>query len=205
MKNKLKKDKLLSNYPPMQSAVSKTFASDTAPVPGGMALKLESRLLSSKALSKEVNTVISSLCSALKPSGDEGESDDGSSSRSHEPLIIHSPAATYQRSAIVEASEVDSSDSGDDSSGSADSASGSGSLQHDTSATPRKSNSASHRTGPSLFPDHASPTLGTEFAFLPTPSNGFIPGGSDTDWSDHEARVADGVRKNRRGQRARRA
>jgi len=190
----------------MQSAVSKTFASDTAPVPGGMASKLESRLLSSKALSKDVNTVISSLCSALKPSGDEGESDDGSSSRSHEPLIIDSPAATYQRSAIVEASEVDSSDSGDDSSGSADSASGSGSLQHDTSAAPRKLNSASYRTGPfPLLPDHASPTLGTEFAFLPTLSNGFIPGGSDTDWSDHEARVADGVRKNRRGQRARRA
>ncbi len=205
MKNKLKKDKLLSTYPPIQSAVSKTFASDTAPALGGMAAKLESRLLSSKTLSKEVNMVILSLNSVLKPSGDNGESDGGSSSRPHEPLIVDSPVATNKWSAI-EASEDDFSDSGDDSSGSTDSASDGGSLQHDISAPPRKSNSASYRTShPPLLPDHASSTLGTESVFLPTLSNGFIPGGSDTDWSDREARVADGVRKNRRGQRARRA
>jgi hypothetical protein len=57
----------------------------------------------------------------------------------------------------------------------------------------------------STLSDDASKTLGTESVFLPTLSNGFIPGGSDTDWSDEEAKVADGVRKNRRGQRARRA
>jgi hypothetical protein len=142
--------------------------------------------------------IILSLYSALKPSGDKGESDDDESSRPHEPLIVESLAATNQRSAI-EASEDDSSDSGDDSSGSS-------SLQHDTSAPPQKSNSAPHRTShSSLLPDHASSTLGTGSVFLPTLSNGFIPGGSDTDWSDREAGVADGVRKNRRGQRARRA
>lgn len=198
MKNKLKKDKLLSSYPPIQSAVSKTFASDTAPAPGVIAAKLESRLLSSKTLSKEVNLVILSLYSALKSSGDKGEGDDGSPSRPHEPLIVDSPATTNQQSAI-EASEGDSSDSGDDSSSSS-------SIQHHTSAPPRKSNSASYRTSYSpLLPDHASPTLGAESIFLPTLSNGFIPGGSDTDWSDREAGVADGIRKNRRGQRARRA
>lgn len=150
--------------------------------------------------------VILSLYSVLRPSRDEGESDGGSSSSlSHLPLIVDSPAATNQRSAI-EASEDDSSDSGNNSGGSTDSTSASSSLQHDTSALPRKSNSALYQTGPSpLLPDHASQTLGTESAFLPTLLNGFIPGGSDTDWSDHEARVADGVRKNRRGQRARRA
>ena len=150
--------------------------------------------------------VILSLYSALKPSGDKGESDDGSSSsRPHEPLIVDSPVATNQRGAI-EASEDDSSDSGDDSSGSTDSASGRSSLQHDTSAPPWKPKSGSYRTSHSpLLSEDASPTLGTESAFLPTLSNGFIPGGSDTDWSDREARVADGVRKNRRGQRARRA
>lgn len=188
----------------MQSAVSKTFASDTAPAPGGIAAKLESRLLSSKTLSKEVNMVILSLYSALKPSGDKGESDDGSSRRPHEPPIVDSPAATHQRSAI-DASEDDSSDSGDDSSGSTDSANGSSSFQYDTSAPPKPS-SASYRTSHSpLLSNHASPTLRTESVFLPTLSNGFIPGGSDTDWSDREAAVADGVRKNRRGQRARRA
>jgi hypothetical protein len=127
--------------------------------------------------------VILSLYSALKPSGDNGEGDDESSGRSHEPQMVGPPAAANQQGAI-EASEDDSSDSGDDSSGSADSA----------------------RDGHSpLLPDDASQTPGTESVFLPTLSNGFIPGGSDTDWSDSEARAADGVRKNRRGQRARRA
>ena len=198
MKNKLKKDKFLSSYPPIQSAVSKTFVSDTAPVWGGMAAKLESRLLSSKTLSKEVNMVILSLNSVLKPSGDKEKSDDGSSSRPHEPLIVDSPAAPNKRSAL-EASEDHFSESGHDSNDSS-------SLQHDTPTPPRKSNSASYRTSYSpLLPDHASSTLGAESAFLPTLSNGFIPGGSDTDWSDREASAADGVRKNRRGQRARRA
>ena len=169
-----------------------------------MAAKLESRLLSSKTLSKEVNMVILSLHSALKPSGDKGESDGGSSSRPDESLLVDF-STTNQQSAI-EASEDDSSDSGDESSGSTDSASGSSSLQHDTPAPSRKSNSATYRTSHSpLLPDNAPPTRGAESVFLPTLSNGFIPGGSDTDWSDSEARVADGVRKNRRGQRARRA
>jgi len=187
----------LSSCPSIQSAVSKTFASDTAPVPGVITAKLESRLLSSKTLSKEVNTVILSLYTTLKPSGDKGESDDESSSRSHEPQIVHPPSVTNQQSA-AEASEDDFSDSGDDSSGS--------SLRHDTSAPPSKSSPAPGRTcHPSLIPDDASQTLEIESTFLPTLSNGFIPGGSETDWSDHEARVADGVRRNRRGQRARRA
>lgn len=119
----------MSSHLPMQSAVSNTFASEVGPAPGGIAAKLESRLLSSKTLSKEVNIVILSLHSALKPSGDEEEDDDGSSSRSHELQIVKPPAAANHRGAI-EASEDNSSDSGDDSSGSTDSAKGSDSLQH---------------------------------------------------------------------------
>jgi len=42
-------------------------------------------------------------------------------------------------------------------------------------------------------------------AFLPSLSVGFVRGDSDTDFSDCEAKAADGVKKNRRGQRARRA
>ena len=44
-----------------------------------------------------------------------------------------------------------------------------------------------------------------ESTFLPSLAVGFTRGDSDSDWSDGEANVADGVRKNRRGQRARRA
>jgi hypothetical protein len=195
----------LSSHPSIQSALSNIFASDVAPAVGVIASKLESRLLSSKTLSKEVNTVILSLYSALKSSRDEGEGDDDESSRFHEPQILDPPAAANQRVAI-EASEDNSSDSDDNSSGSTDSTRGSGSSQHGTSPLLSSCHSVFDRTchSPPLS-DDASQTLGTESAFLPTLSNGFIPGGSDTDWSDGEARVADGVRKNRRGQRARRA
>lgn len=45
-----------------------------------------------------------------------------------------------------------------------------------------------------------------ESTFLPSLSVGFVRGDSDaSDWSDAEANVADSTRKNRRGQRARRA
>jgi len=42
-------------------------------------------------------------------------------------------------------------------------------------------------------------------AFLPSLSVGFVRGDSDTDFSDSETKADDGVKKNRRGQRARRA
>ena len=211
LRSKLKKDKFLSSHPSIQSELSNTFVSDAAPGLGVIASKLESRLLSSKTLSKEVNMVILSLHSALKPSGDEGgeeeedDDDDESSNRFHESQILADPpAAAIQRGAI-DASEDSASDPDDDSSGSTDSARGSGSSQHGKSALfPRYSVFDRTCHSPPLS-DDASQALGTESVFLPTLSNGFIPGGSDTDWSDGEARVADGVRKNRRGQRARRA
>ena len=184
----------MSSHPSIQSAVSNTFTSDAAPAPGGITAKLQNRILSSKTLSKEVNIVILSLHSALNPSGDKAEGDDELSSQSHEPQVID-PPATANRRGVVEASE--DSDSGDESSGSTDS---------DTSAQHPRHHSAFDRTSHSpLLPDDASQTLGTDSVFLPALSNGFIPGGSDTDWSDSEARAIGGVRKNRRGQRARRA
>ncbi|VDC02432.1 unnamed protein product [Peniophora sp. CBMAI 1063] len=45
----------------------------------------------------------------------------------------------------------------------------------------------------------------SESVFLPSLAVGFTRGDSDSDFSDSEAKVADSVRKNRRGQRARRA
>lgn len=114
----------------MQSAVSNILAFDAAPAPGGITTKLESRLLSSKTLSKEVNIVVLSLHSALEPSE---EDDDELSSRLHEPQMVDSSTTLDQRGAI-EVSEVNSSGSGDDSSGRSDSARGSDSFQHGTSS-----------------------------------------------------------------------
>jgi hypothetical protein len=160
-----------------------------------MAAKLESRLLSSKTLSKEVTLVISSLHSALNPSRDEEYSDDEASSFLHEPQIVDPPTVSNQWG-TPEASEYNCSDS----------ESSSGLSRTNTSTPPPRFHAALDRASHSPAHSHdALRTLTTDSVFLPTLSNGFIPGGSDTDWSDGEARVADGPRKNRRGQRARRA
>ena len=209
LKSKLEKDKLLSRNPSMQAAISETFANDVSRASEGMAAKVESRLLSSKSLSKEVNLVVSSLHSALNPGGDEGgggdDDDDDASGSSHEPRIVGSFAVDNQPG-VPEASGGDSDDSGSDTSGGSDSAGSDNPVQPRTSTLPKKSRATLDRASHSpLHPDGASKTQGTESIFLPTLSNGFIPGGSDTDWSDGEAGAADLVRKNRRGQRARRA
>ncbi|KAH9936304.1 Bud-site selection protein [Fomitopsis serialis] len=55
-------------------------------------------------------------------------------------------------------------------------------------------------------PKGKSKASAAESTFLPSLSVGFTRGDSDvSDWSDEEANAADGARKNRRGQRARRA
>ncbi|EGN98387.1 hypothetical protein SERLA73DRAFT_161183 [Serpula lacrymans var. lacrymans S7.3] len=48
-------------------------------------------------------------------------------------------------------------------------------------------------------------TVGSQSTFLPSLAVGFARGDSDSDWSESEAKDADGIKKNRRGQRARRA
>ena len=206
LKSKLGKDKHLSRNPSIQAAIAKTFVYDVSRASEGMAAKMESRLLSSKSLSKEVNMAVSSLHSALNPSGDGGGDDDDESSSSHEPQIVD-PSAVDNRPDVPEASASgdDSGDSEGDTSGGSDSAGSDGPVQPSPSTQPKKAHSALDRASYSpLRSDGASKALGTESVFLPTLSNGFIPGGSDTDWSDGEAGAADFVRKNRRGQRARR-
>lgn len=155
-------------------------------------------------MSKEVNFVISSLHSALKPSED-GDGDDDASSHSDE-ARLDGPTAVVNQPVASEASEDNSVDLGDDTSGSSDSTGSDDPFQPSTSTLPEKSRPILGRTSHSpLLPDDAPQSPETESFFLPALSNGFIPGGSDTDWSDGETRTATGIRKNRRGQRARRA
>lgn len=74
------------------------------------------------------------------------------------------------------------------------------------------SDAASDVGGPPSAPDGIkimakNPTLLSkgQSAFLPTLSVGFTRGDSDSEFSDSEAKIVDDVKKNRRGQRARRA
>ena len=190
-----------------------------------MAAKLERRLLSSKTLSREISMVISSLDSPLKLGRDNRVDAGEDSSRlrklqtaratpeasesNAEPIMDHviPPETCALGSVSVPNQELgDLIDSGDDTNSSSGSATSSGPLQPMTSTPPTASHSSSDRAKNSpRRPDGASQSLGDRTIFLPTLSNGFIPGGSDTDWSDAEANVANRIRKNRRGQRARRA
>ncbi|KAH9969583.1 BUD22-domain-containing protein [Russula dissimulans] len=185
---------------------SETFLSVATPLSEGMVAKLESRLLSSKTLSKEVNRVILSLHSAFKPNGDEGDDVDEASSSSHDPGIAH-PSTTVKRRSSPQVSESNSGDSDDDVNESSDATRSDGPFRPSTSTQHPKSATFDRAGHSPLLSDGASQTLGTdsESIFLPTLSNGFLPAGSDTDWSDGETKVADVTRKNRRGQRARRA
>jgi BUD22 len=206
LRSKLKKDKRLSSNPSIQSAISKIFASNIARTSEDVAAKLESRLLSSKLLSKEVNLVISSLYSALKQ-GEDDDGDDDTSSHSNEAHLVDL-AAVVNQPVTSEVSEDNSGDSEDDTSGTSDSVENDEPFQRSTPTLPKNFRSALDRTSHShspRLPDDASQSMGTESAFFPSLSNGFIPGGSDTDLSDGEARATAGIRKNRRGQRARRA
>lgn len=221
---KIRKDKLLSNNSTVQSVVSAKLASNSfaAPLAGTPAAKAQSRLLSSKLLASQVSTIIDALKESLHPSrskievrhfkestgvpktkvmktednwtgisvtsddyqeggldSDEDEHDDGWESGT---------IADTERLATNESetgSVHDSVDSG-----------GSDVLSDPDcqSSVPRNSEIKPKK----LFPqDHST--------FLPTLSVGFTRGDSDSEFCDNEAAMLDKVKKNRRGQRARRA
>ncbi|KAH8998593.1 Bud-site selection protein [Lactarius akahatsu] len=228
LKSKLKKDKFLSNEPSVQTAISKLFPpdSDVTLTSEGMAIKLESRLLSSKTLSGAVNGVISSLCSALKPTDDHGNNVVDESGRPRKLQNVDLPVGTKSRARLevsegnpedstadrVSSPEADTDDDEPDNSAelegdtsSDNSTTGGGPLSSRASLLPSRSDPPSDRASPIPHLGGVLKTPGANSVFLPTLSNGFVPGGLDSDWSDGETRVGGSIRKNRRGQRARRA
>lgn len=229
LKSKLKKDKFLSNEPSVQTAISKLFPpdSDVTLTSEGMAIKLESRLLSSKTLSGAVNGVISSLCLSLKPTDDHGNDVVDESGRPRKLQNVDLPVGTKSCARLevsegnpedstadrVTSPEADTDDDEPDNSAELEgdtssddeSTTGGGPLSPRASLLPSRSDSPSDRASPIPHLGGVLKTPGANSVFLPTLSNGFVPGGLDSDWSDGETRVGGGVRKNRRGQRARRA
>ena len=223
LKSKLKKDKFLSNEPSIQTAILKLCLPEVTLPSEGMTNKLESRLLSSRTLSGTVNGVISSLCSTLQPTATEDhendlvEGSDRSRKLQNDNLVAAKSRTTLEESKdnpeyssvdrITSAeSDTDNEHSAEpegDTSSDGDSTTGGGPLLPRAS-TP-SSDYSSDRTSHIPHVGGVSKAPGTNSVFLPTLSNGFIPGGSDTDWSDGEANAGGSARKNRRGQRARRA
>ncbi|KAI5983472.1 Bud-site selection protein [Pisolithus albus] len=225
---KIKKDKKLSEHPLVRSAVSAELTLITvSSVPSGTPkAKAQNRLLSSKLLAAGVATVLEALRNYLNSASDMGEMPDqkgmpGSAWRRKDKDRTSSPVSAsdsdegHRRQDSEErvATEGEGWQSGTVSdepsavegweSGSVRDSDDYDKVSDDVSdfgdqATPPSSAKVQTRKSVSLSK--------SESVFLPTLSVGFARGGgSDSEFSDSEANVADGVRKNRRGQRARRA
>lgn len=233
LSTKIKKDKKLLDHSLVQSAVSAELISNALPpVPSGTPkAKAQSRLLSSKLLATEIAGVLEALRDYLNPSSDMGKTSDdnqtvvlGSAKRREETNRMNNP---------ISASDSDSDEgysigSHDDEERVAENDSRqSGTVSDEPSAVEGWESGGVHDNSDydkvseevSDIDDQATSLSDTEMptqkslslsegasVFLPTLSVGFARGGgSDSEFSDSEAKVADGVKKNRRGQRARRA
>jgi len=202
--------------------------------PSSVESKVQSRLLSSKVLAADVSRIIKGLRRLLNPeerahdAGEDGpESPDRSQplkkkrkTRGEEGTIkvppVDAPSDRGEPSANIEDEDDDGWESGTVSDGghSVQGDSRLVSMSNKGSDDDDEDNSASERddVGPSVpigrpLPDvKRNPKVSTvQSSFLPSLSVGFVRGDSETDFSDSEAQAADGVKKNRRGQRARRA
>jgi hypothetical protein len=189
-------------------------------VPGSAAGVVQSRLLSSKVLAVEVSRIIEGLRRLLNPAerGYQVEADTAEVSppqkkkqktQQNEGLPKVPPADTASEdepranleddgweSGTVSDSDGDhfvQGDSGvDEESGEEDHSTSDGGDGDDDLPIPRERSSRGK-------------SKATQSTFLPSLSVGFIRGDSDTDFSDSEEKAADTAKKNRRGQRARRA
>ncbi|KAA1469979.1 Bud-site selection protein [Dentipellis sp. KUC8613] len=233
LKNKLKKDKVLSKEPSIASAVSTELPSTLEPASAEPLVKVEARLFSSKALSSEVNAVIVALRAIFKPTVDSDREEvipaqpviraRGDSDRTQlvggndESTSLDELTAAEHEEPAAEDAEDDGWESGtvdgdspripperyqpqmDSDDEDASDESDTVSLSDVSDTSPRK------RPKPASPVDKKAKVKGLDSTFLPSLAVGFTRGDSDTDWSDSEAKHADSSRKNRRGQRARRA
>lgn len=258
LRNKFKKDKFLSRNPACEAAISSEL--QLTPVPevekSKAASLVESRFLSSKTLSKEVDRVLQSFRALLgggtvagdaaSPDNDDPEewggfgagdsntksaataakkgkqiaktrvaADEGSDGSDDEKVDGLQYSSNFEdeegdadgwESGSVQGDgaqpEHASDDSDNSEKGSDDDEANASSL--DADAPPKKPKKATTKQKPSAQ-ESSNPASGS--TFLPSLSVGFIPGDSDSEWSDGDADAGDlpKQKKNRRGQRARKA
>lgn len=181
------------------------------------AARIHSRLLSSKILSTEISSLCDDLRKLLghesnKKTRVEMVKDDGpkacgmpKSSKSHETSSSGSSAGTESENADNDTDEQESETMQDEEQPDADSwESGSISI-HENSEGEGGEEPTSGNT-PLKPLKNVFKQSNTTSTFLPSLSVGFVRGSDESDWSDSEAKIADSdKKKNRRGQRARRA
>ncbi len=180
------------------------------------AARVHSRLLSSKILSTEISSLCDDLRQLLghetKKSRVEAVKGGGpkaygvpKSSVSHERTLLASSGGAESENAVnnVDGTSQVSEITQDDAHSDADSwESGSISTDEDNEKG-KKPASGKNPLKPLKGTFEQSNTTST---FLPSLSVGFVRGSDESDWSDSEAKIADSeTKKNRRGQRARRA
>jgi hypothetical protein len=217
LSTKIKKDKFLSQDPSLQSAMSKSLSSNliVSAVPGSAAGVVQSRLLSSKVLAVDVSRIIEGLRRLLNPAERvyhvEVDSTELSPPRKKK-------QKTQQNEGLPNVPPVDTPEDEpranleDDGWESGTISDGDHSVQGDSGVdegSDEEDNSTSDNGDDDSPVPRERPSRGkseaTQSAFLPSLSVGFIRGDSDTDFSDSEEKAADAAKKNRRGQRARRA
>jgi len=230
MKTKIMKDKLLSHHERVQEFISRELSDNLLAIPPdeGPTTKIHGRLLSSKLLAN----VIWLLCDDLRRLlGHEPKKPRQTIDITHSPEISRTTNkfSSYKTTSTVgihtdieigvetEDEQKNFIDEIGWESGSVD-----GNEQHDASGLDSGNNSedleylelqdartsGDHRLIQSddCVKSKLVAQSGITSTFLPTLSVGFVGGSAESDWSDTEARFADPIRKrNRRGQRARRA
>lgn len=247
MRNKLKKDRVLSPNPSVEKFINDELASFTASFDAvSVEGKMRNKLLSSKSFSSEMGALIEGLRAILQPREAEDEEEEAAEP---EPVVKQKKPKKGEKKTAPSRDTVDGAEESDDvqveeddagwESGSIDDANDagfesgsvkaqiidedgweSGSIdggEHPDTLQDDDSDSGSEADPSDSDSDLAVPRPSTSKSknlnassstFLPSLSVGFIPGGNDSDsddFSDADAKSADPVRKNRRGQRARQA
>ncbi|KAG7443084.1 Bud-site selection protein [Guyanagaster necrorhizus] len=208
LRSKLLKDRILSGNEYVQAAMSDQLQSNLL----GGSTKVQGRILSSKVLAVEIANIIEGLRAVILPPADEdvetsepprkmtkvevkdgeGEDDDDDEEE------VEAGDEMGWESGTVGDDEKENDDGWE-----------SGSLDEDGNVDEGDDDTEVPLAGPRAKPtgtkaQSKSSTGGS--TFLPSLSVGFIKGNEDSDWSESDAKAGDiEQKKNRRGQRARRA
>lgn len=194
--------------------------------PGTPLAKIQGRLLSSKVLAADVSDAVENLRNLLQPKSTFAEKEDTNNEESPVGLgndeIENERALSHpddEEEAGWESGSIEDSEGSEVGwvSGSVASKENPGSDTDDLEetdvstkereATPSEDQAVEFRPKRSLPQTKLKPQASSgQSTFLPSLSVGFVRGDSDSEWSESEAKVAEvEERKNRRGQRARRA
>jgi hypothetical protein len=210
LQTKLNKDRMLSTHEDVKTAAS-AHLSSFSPVASTSAVGVvQSRILSSKILASEIVRILGELRKIVFPMPAEDAASDAEGADE----TIAGPIFTNTEPSEDQESDEDVDDEGDGDGWE------SGTVQDTDLEAEEQEEIKKKRASHVAMLDEESddpappkkqkvslskPTARGESTFLPSLAVGFTRGDSDSEWSDSEAKVADGERKNRRGQRARRA